>query len=226
VLGNGQQRKNLEPKYSIRRFQIEHTVQRDDALERVWDFVKPPKDKKEDYLYYMMAIRLSEINVAEGLGFVLLETEDMPWSFYVDISRHMWDEMRHSLFGEAAIEDTYGDRRALPMRDYEAVYAYSADPLEQYATLGLEIEGANMKYPPGKRWEWEFARDEANHPLMTTFQDFDWADEVLHVNIARRQLDEWFDGGLKAIAPFSKDGKKNRDAIKKSKPQLNIKPKL
>lgn len=58
----------------------------------------------------MMSIRLSEVNVAEGLALVLIETTDMPWSFYMDISRHLWDEMRYSLFGEVAIEATFGDR--------------------------------------------------------------------------------------------------------------------
>jgi hypothetical protein len=71
-----------------------------------------------------------------------------------------------------------------------------------------------MRYPPGKRQEWEFARDMARHPLMTTLQDFDWADEVLHVNIARRQLDTWFEGGLVAIRDFAKAGKANRTAVK------------
>ncbi|MDQ5850965.1 MAG: hypothetical protein M3380_02620, partial [Chloroflexota bacterium] len=41
-----------------------------------------------------------------------------------------------------------------------------------------------------------------------------WADEVLHVNIARRQLDEWFEGGLAAIRDFSKAGKARRTAVK------------
>jgi hypothetical protein len=31
---------------------------------------------------------------------------------------------------------------------------------------------------------------------MTTFQNFDRADEVVHINIARGQLDFWFEGGL------------------------------
>src|SRR5260370_42206554 len=89
-----------------------------------------------------------------------------------------------------------------------------ATALEQYAVLGLEVEGKKLRYPPGKRQEWEFARDMAQHPLMTTLQDFDWADEVLHVNIARRQLDTWFQGGLAAIRDFAKAGKANRMAVK------------
>jgi hypothetical protein len=194
---------------------IPHELMRDETLKRVWDYVVPSPQETRSYLNYMMGLRLSEINVAEGLAIVLFETAGMPWSFYRDISRHCWDEMRHSLFGEVAIESTYGRRDALPMRDYEGVFVMEASPLEQYAVLGLEVEGGNMKYPPGKRYEWEFARDEARHPLMTTFQDFDWADEVLHVNIARRQLDTWFEGGLKAIRPFAKSGREHRTLVKK-----------
>jgi hypothetical protein len=195
-------------------YHLPHELMRDETLPRVWDYVVPSPQETQAYLNYMMGLRLSEINVAEGLAIVLFETSGMPWSFYRDISRHCWDEMRHSLFGEAAIESTYGRRDALPIRDYEGVFVMEASPLEQYAVLGLEVEGGNMKYPPGKRYEWEFARDEARHALMTTFQDFDWADEVLHVNIARRQLDTWFEGGLKAIRPFAKRGREHRTQVK------------
>ena len=203
-----------ETRRATKPYQIPRELKRDGTLPRVWDFVKPPLEATEEHLNYMMSIRLSEINVAEGLAIVLCEQPDMPWSFYADISRHCWDEMRHSIFGEVAIEATYGDRASLALRDYEGIYALEAPPLEQYTVLGLEVEGQNMRYPPGKRQEWEFARDMARHPLMTTLQDFDWADEVLHVNIARRQLDTWFEGGLSAIRDFAKAGKANRSAVK------------
>lgn len=205
-------------------YRIPHELTRDGSFARVWDFVKPPYEHVADHLNYMMSIRLSEINVAEGLAIVLFETAGMPWSFYADISRHCWDEVRHSMFGEAAIEATYGDRAALPLRDYEGVFAMEAPPLEQYAVLGLEVEGKNMKYPPGKRLEWEFCRDAARHALMTTFQDFDWADEVLHVNIARRQLDQWFEGGLEHIAPFSAAGREHRTAVKQRHAPVPVVP--
>jgi hypothetical protein len=207
---------------SLARYRIPHTLTRDDTMPTVWDYVAPPLEDVPLHLDYMMGLRVSELNVAEGLAIVLCETPDMPWSFYLDIARHCWDETRHSLFGEAAIEHTYGDRAAIPMRDYEGIFAMEAPPLEQYAVLGLEVEGKNMKYPPGKRQEWEFARDLAQNALMTTFQDYDWADEVLHVNIARRQLESWFAGGLAAIQPFSAAGKTHRTAIKTQHPPVAI----
>ncbi len=209
---------------SLQPYHVPRTLTRDTSIPRVWDFVAPATDDTKSYLDYLLAIRISEINVSEGLAIVLCETHDRPWSFYLDIARHCWDEMRHSLFGEAGIEALYARRDALPMRDYEGVYVTEAPPLEQYAVLGLEVEGKNMKYPPGKRQEWEFARDTARQPLVTTFQDFDWADEVVHVNIARRQLDTWFEGGLKAISQFAKDGKEHRTEVKQRHSPIQIQP--
>jgi hypothetical protein len=79
-------------------------------------------------------------------------------------------------------------------------------PLELYAMLGIGVEAALMKYPPGKRAEYEFCRDLARHPLMTTLQDFDWADEVEHVHIARKQLKEWFAGDADELAELAEKG--------------------
>ena len=127
---------------------------------------------------------------------------------------------------DTPVEATFGNARAIPMRDYESVYCMEAPALEQYATLGLEIEGAQMKYPVGKRGEWEFCRDVAGHALMTTFQDYDWADEVLHVNIAKRQLAQWLQGGGEALSAIAEEGKANRTKVKQryAPVQLNVPP--
>jgi hypothetical protein len=204
----------VERERSMQPFRAQRAAGRDATFERVWDYIKPPTEDVADHLVYMLGIRLSEINVAEGLAVVLCDTPGMPWEFYHDLSRHLWDEVRHSMMGQAAIEVTFGNVRAIPMRDYESLYCMEAPALEQYATLGLEIEGAQMKYPVGKRGEWEFCRDAARHVLMTTFQDYDWADEVLHVNIAKRQLAEWAPGDAKALSAIAEEGKANRTKVK------------
>jgi hypothetical protein len=199
---------------STQPFQISRTAGRPPASEVVWDYIKPAIEEAPDYFRYMVGIRLSEINVAEGLAVVLYETQNMPWEFYHDLSRHLWDELRHSMMGEAAIESIYGHRTVIPMREYERVYCMEAPPLEQYATLGIEIEGGQMRYPVGKKGEWEFCRDFAKQPLMTTFQDFDWADEVLHVNLAKRQLADWFPGGTSELSAFAQEGRAKRAEAK------------
>lgn len=187
------------------RYEIPRQQAWDDTFPRVWDIDHVDDDRVPERLAQMICTRLGELTIAEALSFVLCETEGQRWSFYVDISRHMWDEMRHSMFGEAAIEDLFDDRAAMPLREWETEYLYKLEPLPLYAML-CDVEAGLMKYPPGKRFEYEFCRDRAHHPLMTTLQDFDWADEVLHVNIARRQLKTWFSGTEEELLALAQDG--------------------
>lgn len=208
----------LQPVRATTPYVIPRKVSRDDTFRQIWDFVHVENEHTSERFAQMLATRLSEITAAEGLAFVLCEVEDQPWPFYVDISRHLWDEVRHTLFGEAATEYIFGDRAAMPIRDFDLTYVFQMTPLQQYAALGLGIEAAMMKYPPGKREEYEFCRDVAQDPLMTTFQDFDWADEVLHVNIARRQLKEWFAGDQAELLALAQKGVELRSQVRKMHP--------
>ena len=191
---------------------------RDDTFPRVWDILHVDNERVEERLMQMIATRLGETTIAEALGFVLYEMKEQPWEFYADISRHLWDEMRHSVFGEAATEDIFDDRSTMPLRDWESAYLFKMDPLELYAML-FGVEASLMKYPPGKREEFEFCRDAAHHRLMTTLQDFDWADEVLHVHIARRRLKEWFNGSPEELQTLGEKGLDFRAKARAMHPQ-------
>ena len=208
----------LQPVRSTAPYLIPKALTRDDTFPRVWDIIHVDNERVEERLMQMIATRLGETTIAEALGFVLYEMKGQPWEFYADISRHLWDEMRHSIFGEAAAEDIFDERSAMPIRDWEAAYLFKMDPLELYAML-FGVEAGLMKYPPGKREEFEFCRDTARHPLMTTLQDFDWADEVLHVHIARRRLKEWFDGSPEELQALGQKGLDFRARARAMHPQ-------
>ena len=208
----------LRPVRATTPYLIPKELTRDDTFPRVWDIIHVDNERVEERLMQMIATRLGETTIAEALGFVLYEMKDQPWEFYADISRHLWDEMRHSVFGEAAAEDIFDERSAMPIRDWESAYLFRMDPLELYAML-FGVEAGLMKYPPGKREEFEFCRDAARHPLMTTLQDFDWADEVLHVHIARRRLKEWFDGSSEELQALGQKGLDFRARARAMHPQ-------
>ena len=59
-------------------------------------------------------------------------------------------------------------------------------PLEAHAVL-YTIEQSLLPAKTGKRYEWAPA-GEAQDELATLYQDYDWADEVLHTHIGRRWL--------------------------------------
>ena len=151
-----------------------------------------PGDDVRRRLVHMMRTRQEEMVVAEVVAAVIWEKRDQPWEFTLDLARHEWDEMRHALMGQAALEAEGIDWMRYPQ--FTGDYDLNATnvPSAQYAWL-LGIEQNAMRRT-GKRGEFEFCRDEANHPLMTQFQDFDWADEVKHVHIGREWTTHLYDG--------------------------------
>ena len=151
-----------------------------------------PGDDVRRRLVHMMRTRQEEMVVAELVAAVIWHYRDQPWEFTHDLARHEWDEMRHALMGQAALEAEGIDWMRYPQ--FTADYDLNATnvPAAQYAWL-LGIEQNAMRRT-GKRGEFEFCRDEAQHPLMTQFQDFDWADEVKHVHIGREWTTHLYDG--------------------------------
>jgi len=145
----------------------------------------PPDDPVLNRLYAKMRVRQEEMTAAELIAGVLYSQRNMPWPFYRDLARHLWDEVRHALFGQAALENEGIDWMSQPQ--YTSDYDVNAPkiPAAQYAWLAIGIEEGAMKRP-GKAAEYEFCRDEAKHPLMAQFQDYDWADEVVHANLGRK----------------------------------------
>lgn len=163
----------------------------------------PFSDDDHSRFEMMMYTRFFEMSPAEGIAHVHFSTLDKPWVFYLDTARHLWDEVRHAWFGEAALRLKGYNISDVP--NWTGWYDMTAnlfDSDEAYTHLTIAIEKAAMKYPPGKREEWEFCRDVIKDPHMTTFQDFDWADEVVHAGFGQRWIiDELYKGdNVKATA--------------------------
>jgi hypothetical protein len=145
-----------------------------------------PVQTVTDRLHHMMWVRAVELTAAESVASLIYEWEDLPWEAYHDLARHCWDEMRHSLMGEASLEYEGIPLSALPNWVGYTEHAMQLPPLERYAHLAVYIEMGAMKYPPGARSDYEYARDEAKHALMALYLDYDWADEVIHARLGRR----------------------------------------
>jgi hypothetical protein len=144
-----------------------------------------PTDPVQGRLIMTMRVRQEEMTACDLLAGVLYSQKNMPWSFYHDLARHIWDEARHAMFGQAALEADGHEWMSRPQ--YTSDYDVNADkiPAAQYAWLSIGIEEGAM-VSLGKKKEFEFCRDEAKHPLMAQFQDYDWADEVVHANFGRK----------------------------------------
>lgn len=131
--------------------------------------------------------RLREIDVPEMMSSILAETPGKPWGYYRDMTRQLWDEARHAMMGEIGFVSLGLDWPTLVMVNSTWSRQLNAElkPKERHAVLYFIEQGLMPK--TGKRHEWEVSR-EAGSPLAITFQDFDWADEVLHAKIGR----DWY----------------------------------
>ncbi len=137
--------------------------------------------------------RLREMDVPEAIAGILAQMPGKPWNFYHDMLRQLWDEARHSLLGEVALEARGIDWTRLPVNvTFSYKLAKFCTPLERHILL-FAIEQSLMGAQRGKRWEHSIARDSGDK-LSTTFHDFDWADEVLHAAIGKRHLKQLFNG--------------------------------
>jgi hypothetical protein len=78
-------------------------------------------------------------------------------------------------------------------------------PLEAHVILWA-IEQGLMARETGKRFEWVIAKNRGDE-LLANFQDYDWADEVLHTQIGRKWIMPDFDSPeqMRALAESVRD---------------------
>lgn len=133
-------------------------------------------------MYYK---RIRELDVPEVMATILHELKnEEPWDFYHKMIRQLWDEARHAMMGEVGFVSLGLDWTAIPINfTWSLNLNTQLTARERHGVLFFIEQGLMPK--TGKRFEWEVAQ-ESGDPLSELFQDFDWADEVLHAQIGRR----------------------------------------
>ncbi len=166
--------------------------QRDERFVRQDNFIFPPHEvarrdgvSAEEKTLALMCKRTLEMDVPEAMARMIVEAPKQPWLFYVDMNRQLWDEARHAMMGSVYFEAHNIDwKQDIPLHPGFAIRLNQhMNAVEAHAVL-YTIEQSLMPATTGKKYEWVTA-EEAHDPLAKFFQDFDWADEVLHVRIGR-----------------------------------------
>lgn len=186
--------KALSPQYSARPYRYDGVPKRDQRFPDPYNMgvnaevflydAKYPADPKTLMMFYK---RLREIDVPEMMASIITETPDKPWDYYRDMTRQLWDEARHAMMGEVGFANLQIDWPKQVMINFTWSLALNNQlkPIERHAVLYFIEQGLMPKN--GKRFEWEVGRA-SNNPLAALFQDYDWADEVLHARIGR----DWY----------------------------------
>ena len=143
-----------------------------------------PAEAKVLMMYYK---RLREIDVPEMMASIIAETSGKPWGYYRDMTRQLWDEARHAMMGEVGFASAGVDWPRDVMINFTWSLGLNTQltSIERHAVLYFIEQGLMPKN--GKRYEWEVGR-KSGQPLSALFQDYDWADEVLHARIGR----DWY----------------------------------
>jgi hypothetical protein len=180
--------------YSAKAFQYDKVPRRDERFPDPYNmgvnaevFLYDEQFPPEPKTLMMFYKRLREIDVPEMMASIIVETPGKPWEYYRDMTRQLWDEARHAMMGEVGFVNLGIDWPAQVMINHTWSLALNTQlkPIERHAVLYFIEQGLMPK--TGKRFEWETGLASHN-PLSALFQDYDWADEVLHARIGR----DWY----------------------------------
>lgn len=180
--------------YSAKPFKFDGVPQRDERFPDPYNMgvnaevflydESMPARAKTLMMFYK---RLREIDVPEMMASIIAETPDKPWGYYRDMTRQLWDEARHAMMGEVGFANLNINWPEEVMVNFTWSLGLNTqlNPLERHAVLYCIEQGLMPK--TGKRHEWEVGLASGD-PLAALFQDYDWADEVLHARVGR----DWY----------------------------------
>jgi hypothetical protein len=197
--------KPIERKHSAKGFKFDGFPKRDERFPDPYNmgvnaevFLYDEKFPPEPKTLMMFYKRLREIDVPEMMASIIVETPDKPWGYYQDMTRQLWDEARHAMMGEVGFANLGIDWSKKVMVNFTWSMALNTQlkPIERHAVLYFIEQGLMPK--TGKRFEWEVGQASHN-PLSALFQDYDWADEVLHARIGRDWYLKEFDDAKQAV---------------------------
>ncbi|MEZ6151520.1 MAG: hypothetical protein R3C09_15500 [Pirellulaceae bacterium] len=179
-------------RYSSEPFVFSSEPQRDERFQDSFNagvnpeaFLYDERFSAQDKTLMMHYKRLRELDVPEMMASILVELrEQEPWEFHYEMTRQMWDEARHAMMGEVGFASLGIDWTQIPINfTWSRNLNAQLDARERHGVLFFIEQGLMPR--TGKRYEWEVGLA-SGQPLSGLFQDFDWADEVLHAQIGRR----------------------------------------
>jgi len=125
---------------------------------------------------------VQEMQAAETLGSTLWEAEGMPWEFYYDVSRHCYDEERHSLLGETRLAELGHHPSDFQHMTGNYAWRQMVDPTRRYCILTEVIEAGSFAYKRESYQKHIVAGDLASAQAFL----FDIIDETMHVRLGSK----------------------------------------
>jgi hypothetical protein len=142
-----------------------------------------PQNEYRDRERYHAINFLQEVQAADSCASMLFEAPDMPWDFYFDLSRHLWDESRHAMFGETKLADLGSTAAEAGLSSTAYALRQTLTPLDRYAALATQEADAF----PGKH---AGLKDAVAHgdSVSAMAWSYDIADETQHVRFGNKWI--------------------------------------
>jgi len=196
--------KSVPRKYSATPFTYDKVPRRDERFPDPYNmgvnaevFLYDPLMPPEPKVLMMFYKRLREIDVPEMMASIIVETKGKPWGYYRDMTRQLWDEARHAMMGEVGFVSLGVDwTKVMVNFTWSLGLNTQLTAKERHGVLYFIEQGLMPK--TGKRFEWETAQA-AHNALSSLFQDYDWADEVLHARVGRDWYVSQFENPKEAV---------------------------
>ena len=194
----------VERHFSAKPYEYDRVPKRDGRFSDPYNmgvnaeaFLYDPAMPVQPKTLMMFYKRLREIDVPEMMAGIITETKGRPWNYYKDMTRQLWDEARHAMMGEVGFVDAGVDwTKVMVNFTWSLGLNTQLTAKERHGVLYYIEQGLMPK--TGKRFEWETAVMSQNK-LAATFQDFDWADEVLHARVGRDWYVTEFENAKEAV---------------------------
>ncbi len=175
-------------------FTPDYFPQRDERFAQRWNFTNPQRQVSlnddvplDERTLALMCRRIVEMDVPEYMARIIAESRHESWDYYVELTRQLWDEVRHAQLGTIYFDHHGVDwKKLIAIHPGMAIRLHALDVHDAHNVL-YAIEQNLMPANRGKRLEYEISRN-AHDPLAAFIQDYDWADEVVHVHIGRTWL--------------------------------------
>ena len=194
IMGDVDKPQTVPPTRKKAPFQPEFFPQRDERFAMRWNFSNPQRPVSlneqvplDERTIALMCRRIVEMDVPEYMTRIIAEAQGEPWEYYVAMTRQLWDEVRHSMLGSIYFENRGVDwKRTIAIHPGMAI-RLGRLPIQDAHLVLYAIEQNLMPSNTGKRLEYDISRN-AKDALAARIQDYDWADEVLHVHTGREWL--------------------------------------
>ena len=153
---------------------------------RLLEYGPDPMPKENNYSHrerYHAVNFLQEVQATDSCASLLFDAPDMPWDFYFDLSRHMWDEARHSMFGEKKLSELGSSAAEAGLSSKAYTMRQTLAPHDRYAALTTQEADAF----PGKH---RGLKDSLEHgdSVSAMAWSYDISDETQHVRFGNKWL--------------------------------------